>query len=186
MLAATTTIQIDTSHSTIKIIFRAFTLKIVLSALLILSIPVVSYSHETDKQSALIIQLNGIALPGTLARSLNQKLLITVPDGKGNKLVVEQTTRAANTRTPIHLHDFSGVTCVIEGEMTLYLEGAQPQRAVAGQCYHMPAGFRMVGFNSGATNAVMHDIFTIPIGSPIWRVVEDGAESYQDQFQKHH
>ena len=121
-----------------------------------------------------------------MARSINQKRLITVPDGKGNQFVIEQTTRAAKTRTPIHLHDYSGITCVIEGEMTLYLESAQPHRAVAGECYYMPVGLMMVGFNSGVTNAVMHDIFTIPLESPAWRVVENGAESYQDQFEKHH
>ena len=84
------------------------------------------------------------------------------------------------------MHDYSGVTCVIEGEMTLYLENALPKRVVAGECYHMPAGLKMVGFNSGMTNAVMHDIFTLPLGSPVWRVVEAGAGAYQDQFQIHH
>lgn len=161
-------------------------LKIIPGFLIVLSFPILSFCQVASESSAPITQLNGSSLPGTMARSVHQKRLITVPDGKGNQLVIEETTRTSNTRTPIHLHDYSGVTCVIEGEMTLYLENAQPERAVAGDCYHMPAGLMMVGFNSGASNAVMHDIFTLPLDSPVWRVVEYGADSYRDQFQKHH
>lgn len=148
--------------------------------------PIASYSQSTEKRATLIYELNGSPLPGVMARSIDQKRLITIPDGKGNHTIVEQTTRAPNTRTPIHLHDFSGNTCVIQGEMTLYLENSSPKRAIAGECYHMPAGLKMVGFNSGFTNAVMHDIFTTPIDAPVWRVVEEGSDSIQDQFEKHH
>ena len=151
-----------------------------------LSFPFGTYSQPTDKGSALIKELNGSPIPGVMARSIDQLRLLTIPDGKGSHTIVEQTTRAPNTRTPIHLHDFGGITCVIEGEMTLFLENALPKRAIAGECYYMPAGLMMVGFNSGFTNAVMHDIFTTPVDSPVWRVIEEGSYSLQDQFEKHH
>jgi len=145
-----------------------------------------SYGQPSIERAEADAQLNGSILPGTIARSINQKRLFNLNDGKGNQFIVERTTRAANTRTPIHLHDHGGVTCVIEGEMTLYLEKSEPKRAVAGECYYMPADLMMAGFNSGTTNAVMHDMFTLPLGASIWRVVEKNAESYQDQFEKHH
>lgn len=162
-----------------------FMLKII-TFVVALTFPFITYSQSTDKRAVSINELNGSPIPGAMARSIDQKRLITIPDGTGNHTIIEQTTRASNTRTPIHIHDFSGITCVIEGEMTLYLEDAHPTRAIAGECYHMPAGLMMVGFNSGSNNAVMHDIFTTPIDAPIWRVVEEGSDSLQDQFQKHH
>jgi len=70
--------------------------------------------------------------------------------------------------------------------MTLYMEGAQPQRAIAGDCYDMPAGLVMAGINTGDKNAVMYDIFTIPVGQPVWKVVEPGALEFQNQFTHEH
>ena len=67
--------------------------------------------------------------------------------------------------------------------MTLYLEGSAPQRAQAGQCYNMPAGLLMAGVKSGTVDAILHDIFTVPKGDDVWRVLE--AESLQDQFHRH-
>lgn len=121
-------------------------------------------------------------LPGTPTRSLESKEILRAPDGQGQETVVNRTVRAPGTRAPIHYHDAGGLTCVLEGEMTLYLVGAEPQRAVAGQCYYMPSGKEMSGVNSGTQNAVLLDIFKVPVGTPVWRVVEDGMGSVQEQF----
>jgi len=130
--------------------------------------------------------LNDNELPGVIARSIKQEQLTSVPDGQGFQFIVEKTTRAAQTRTPLHKHEHGGKTCVLEGEMTLYMEGAQPQRAIAGDCYDMPAGLVMAGINTGDKNAVMYDIFTIPVGQPVWKVVEPGALEFQNQFTHEH
>lgn len=121
-------------------------------------------------------------LPGTPTRSLESKELLRAPDGQGQETIVNRTVRAPGTRAPIHFHDAGGLTCVVEGEMTLYLVGADPQRAVAGQCYYMPSGKEMSGVNSGTQNAVLLDIFKVPVGTPVWRVVEDGMGAVQEQF----
>lgn len=92
----------------------------------------------------------------------------------GMETVVIRTTRAPGTRAAIHMHEHGGTTCVIEGEMTLYLEGAEPARAPAGTCYFMPPGRVMTGVNTGDGTAVMHDIFTVPTGADTWRPVETG------------
>ncbi len=52
--------------------------------------------------------------------------------------------------------------------MTLYLEGAEPHRAVAGECYYMPAKRAMSGFNSGTVDATMFDSFVLPNNAPEW------------------
>lgn len=127
----------------------------------------------------------GLKLPGTMARSIKEERVLTVPDGKGNEAIVARTTRAPGTRTPLHLHEYGGTTCVLEGEMTLYMEGEEPRRAVAGQCYYMPSGKAMAGVNTGTVNAVMLDVFTVPDGKPVWTVVEAAGRQLQDQFDTH-
>ncbi len=121
-------------------------------------------------------------LPGKPTRALESKEIFRQPDGNGHETIVYRTVRAPGTRAPIHFHDDGGMTCVIEGEMTLYLEGAAPAKAAAGQCYAMPPGKPMSGVNSGPANAVLLDIFTVKAGAPAWRVTEEGVEGIQQQF----
>lgn len=121
-------------------------------------------------------------LPGKPTRALDSREIFRQPDGEGRETIIYRTVRAPGTRAPIHFHDDGGMTCVIEGEMTLYLEGAAPAKATAGQCYAMPSGKPMSGVNSGSANAVLLDIFTVKAGAPAWRVTEDGVEGIQQQF----
>lgn len=127
----------------------------------------------------------GMTLPGKMAKSIKEERILDTTDGEGNQVIVARTTRAAGTRTPLHLHEYGGTTCVLEGEMTLYLEGATPQKAVAGQCYYMPAGKAMAGVNTGEVNAVMLDTFKVPAGRPVWSVVETSGREMQNQFDVH-
>lgn len=129
------------------------------------------------------IAINAQTPPGTIARALSSDTILKVDRPNGLEVLVVRTARQAGTRTPIHRHDHSGVTCVLSGEMTLYLEGSAPQRAQAGQCYNMPAGLSMAGVNAGTVDAVMHDIFTVPKGDDVWTVLE--VESLQNQFHRH-
>jgi quercetin dioxygenase-like cupin family protein len=124
------------------------------------------------------------ALPGKMTAARESRIILRSPDGLGHETQIHRTVRAPGTRAPIHFHDAGGATCVIEGEMTLYLPGAEPQRAVAGDCYYMPPGKPMSGVNSGTVDAVLLDIFTVPEGTPVWRVIEGGFDG-EDQFSTH-
>ncbi len=118
--------------------------------------------------------INGAAPPGTPTLAFKSTELSLQPSAPGFETAIIETVRKAGTRAPIHTHDFGGTTCVVTGEMTLYLEGAEPARAPAGTCYFMPPGRLMTGVNSGTQTAVMHDIFTVPVGDPTWTVHEAG------------
>lgn len=100
----------------------------------------------------------------------------------GMKVFTFMTVRSQGTRSPIHMHGFGGQTCIASGEMTLFLEGAEPQKAPAGTCYWMPPGRRMAGVNTGRGNALMFDTFVAPSEQAIWTVVEPGLQDEQDQF----
>lgn len=91
--------------------------------------------------------------------------------------------REAGSRAPVHTHPNGGSTCVLQGKMSLYLEGkvddkgkSVPATSVGGdppgtvQCYHMPADtegnfeVKMAGVNEGDIDALIIDIFPVPEG----------------------
>lgn len=49
----------------------------------------------------------------------------------GRVTLVLFSDREPGTRTAIHMHDYAGVTCIVQGEMTLYMEGVSPIRKQA-------------------------------------------------------
>ena len=137
--------------------------------------------------------IDGKALPMKPARSTSEVRVLSTDmlnkqgQATGMKIMSHRTVRAAGTRSPIHAHPYGGQTCILSGEMTLYLDGGTPpQRAVAGDCYWMPPFHRMSGVNTGATEAVMIDTFITPSENEIWVVMEPGMEGDQNQFSASH
>jgi quercetin dioxygenase-like cupin family protein len=124
-----------------------------------------------------VTTINGVIPPLVAASSksvvVNDHLLET-GDGYTRRALVIKTYRAPGTRTPIHQHEFSGTTTLLQGEMTLYMEGHEPVRAVAGQSYFMPPGHNMTGVNTGDQEVVMFDSYVIPPYARHWRPVEPG------------
>lgn len=90
--------------------------------------------------------------------------VLIVNRGKSeDKYEIERTTRLPGTRAVVHTHDWGGVTCLQQGEMTLLLDGlAEPVTRHAGECYWMPAKRFMTGVNTGNEVALMWDIFGLP------------------------
>lgn len=112
--------------------------------------------------------VNGQTPPGTPTFAKEQHDALNTTDTKGNTVLTHYTVRAAGTRSPVHVHELGGTTCLVQGEMTPYLEGAEPHRAVAGECYYMPAGRAMSGYNSGTVDATMFDSFVLPKDAAEW------------------
>jgi quercetin dioxygenase-like cupin family protein len=136
-------------------------------------------------------KINGKEVPNKATKTMFESRLLTVDQldarGKptGMTLVTSRSVREKGTRSPIHVHPFGGQTCVVSGEMSLYLEGTdEVKRAGPGECYYMPAGRRMSGVNSADGVTIMIDTFVVPRGEQVWIVVEPGMEDAQDQFDK--
>ena len=104
----------------------------------------------------------------------------------GRLTLVLFSDREPGTRTAIHMHDDAGVTCIVQGEMTLYMEGVSPIRKQAGDCYYMPSGVRMIGVNSGKVVAKFYDFFNFKEGGVSLSVVEgkgcDSKGGVLDEF----
>jgi hypothetical protein len=128
-----------------------------------------------------VTTINGEVPPGPATRVDESLTLLDIVDD-GIQHLVYKDTRSPGTRSPIHEHPFGGTTCVLSGQMTLYLQGAEPQVADEGECYWMPPGVPMTGVSSGVDYAVMIDTFAVPPGEPVWWVVEPGDEDLADNF----
>ena len=128
-----------------------------------------------------VTTINGEPPPAVPTAVDESVTLLNVIDN-GVQHLVYRDTRSPGTRSPIHQHPYGGTTCVLSGEMTLYLEGSDPQVAGPGECYWMPPGLSMTGVSSGVDYAVMIDTFAVDPGAPVWYVVEPGQESTVDEF----
>lgn len=140
-----------------------------------------SISAPPTPPPADVTTINGEVPPGQATKVDDSVTLLDVVDD-GIRHLVYRDTRRPGTRSPIHVHPYGGSTCVLSGQMTLYLQGSQPQVANEGDCYWMPPGLPMTGVNSGVDYAVMMDNFAVPPGEPVWWVVEPGDEDLADNF----
>lgn len=132
--------------------------------------------------------INNKPVPGkpTLAMDQTEVLRVAKANGSAYTLITHLTIRARGTRAPIHIHPYGGQTCVVQGEMTLYMDGVEPARKQAGECYWMPAGPRMSGVNTGKGDAVMFDTFLVPTEDDVWQIVEPGLPFTQRQYNHPH
>ncbi len=133
--------------------------------------------------------INGQPLPNTPGKAMAETRVITQPvtDARGKStgwvIISSRASRDVGTRAPVHVHPYGGQTCVLSGEMSLYLDG-EPTIMKAGpnECYWMPANRRMSAINTGSTASTFIDTFVVPAGEQVWLVVEPGLEDSQDQF----
>ena len=143
--------------------------------------PNIVVSAAPSPPAADVTTINGEVPPGAPTPVDESVTLLDVIDSDVQHLVYRDT-RSPGTRSPIHVHPYGGTTCVISGEMTLYLEGSDPQVAHEGECYWMPPGLAMTGVNSGVDYAIMLDNFAVVPGQPVWYVVEPGYADIADEF----
>jgi len=125
-----------------------------------------------------VTTINGTVPPLIATSAMKSEVasdrLMQTGDGYARRSLVIKTTRAPGTRAPIHEHEFSGTTTVVQGEMTLYMDGHEPMKAVAGESYFMPPGHKMTGVNTGDQVAVMYDSYVLPPYARNWRPLEPG------------
>ena len=86
-------------------------------------------------------RINGEVPPNKASKTMFESRLITqdVLDATGKPtgwvVVTSRSVRDQGTRSPIHVHPHGGQTCVVAGEMSLYLDGEPGiQKAGPGEC----------------------------------------------------
>lgn len=127
-----------------------------------------------------VTEINGKPVPGRREKLVDVVHMLdeVATDAGGTKhVLVERGTRKAGTRAVIHMHDHGGVTCILKGEMTIFMQGREPKTYPAGQCYYMPSGVVMAASNLGPQDVDLIDSFTLPPGAEPMTMCEPGYPS---------
>jgi quercetin dioxygenase-like cupin family protein len=126
---------------------------------------------EPPTDRSLLINGQPLTAPlgGAVSRTLYKQ---TIGD---EERVVAITTRQAGYRGPIHYHSRSVTSCLLEGSVTRYIDGQQPQQLVAGGCFTMPANTR-VAVIAGPSGYSMLDVFVKAPDTPIWVPLESSSQ----------
>ena len=172
-----------------KIVFQVPFLLILSVAVLTLLVGCNSGSVLPNPNIEQSNKINGLALPNKPGKAMSEFRLITqeLTDARGKStgwvIISSRAARDIGTRAPIHVHPYGGQTCVLSGEMSLYLDGELiNKKAGPNECYWMPSNRRMSAINTGNTASTFIDTFVVPEGEQVWIVVEPGMQEFQDQF----
>ncbi|MDA3021337.1 MAG: cupin domain-containing protein [Actinomycetota bacterium] len=157
---------------TLSTAFRASGIALLAATLAACSASDTASSESPLPQPTAISMINGEVPPGTPTSLVEEVTLLTVSED-GRETFISRTTRAPGTRAPFHFHPNGGSTCVEAGEMTLYLEGAEPLTAGPGECYWMPAGRPMTAYNSGNVDVVSIESYNFSDGEKVFDAVEE-------------
>lgn len=153
----------------ISIVFRGF-----LGFASVLAFEAVALPAYTEMKP--VKTINGKSLPGAIKRLVNTKTLVDEIRPDGQRILAVRGTRLPGTRVPIHVHQFSGLTCVISGQVTDFVEGQTEKVFGAGDCYYMPAETPMSAVNLGTKPVVLVDLFVLPDGEKPMKVIEFGVD----------
>ena len=145
--------------------------KLVFAAISAFTLPFAAFAQKP------INTINGEIPPGVVRGLVNTKTLIDEIRPDGNRVLSVRGTRLPGTRAPIHIHEYSGMTCLFSGQLVFRSKG-KPNRVFGpGDCYHMPANTPMSASNRGSEPVNLVDIFVLPIGESPAKVIETGFSS---------
>lgn len=140
----------------------------------------IALSAGSHAHHAPVSTINGKALPVDMLPLQDRTVMLDTIDSNGNRLYIVKGTRKAGTRAAIHIHRFGGHTCVLSGEITIFIEGSEPLKRPAGTCYFMPPNTPMSAVNLGTEDAELIDAFTLPPGQNEVTRLEDYTGAVSD------
>ncbi len=85
----------------------------------------------------------------------------------GREAVVARAEFDPGAATPRHTHPGEEFAYVLEGELTIEVEGKPPVKLKAGDVFFVPAGQVHVGRNAGKTPTVVLSTYIIEKGKPL-------------------
>ncbi len=128
---------------------------------------------QSEPPTGRSLLINGKALTAPLGGAVSRTLYKQRVGAE--ERVVELTTRKGGYRGPIHYHPRSVTSCLLDGSVTRYIDGQQPQRLITGDCFTMPANTR-VAVVAGPKGYTMLDMFVKDPSAPIWHPLEASSQ----------
>lgn len=124
--------------------------------------------------------INGSVPPAIVEHLRDASMMMDTTGADGMRHVVSQGIRRVGTRSAIHIHQTGGVTCVLSGTITLFVEGQEPATHSVGSCYYMPPDIPMSAANLGTEDARLMDIFKVPAGTQTFTPLEPGWSDWPE------
>jgi quercetin dioxygenase-like cupin family protein len=113
---------------------------------------------------ALVISLPSMAQEQSTAKPpppLLREIVQGMPKGERQEVRVLVATLKPGDKTPFHTHRFPVTFYVLEGAITLEMEGGAPVTVNAGQAMVEPPQVKMTGYNRSSTEPMRVVIFYV-------------------------
>lgn len=99
-----------------------------------------------------------------LTRTMVGKADVSVP---GREAVVARVEVAAGARAGRHTHPGDEISYVMDGEVTLLVDGQPPRKLKAGESFVVPAGIVHDAHNEGAEPTRLLGVYVVEKGKPL-------------------
>ena len=123
-------------------------------------------------------EINGEVPPGELLPLQDSIVLLNTKTSDCKSIYIVKSIRKAGTRVGIHYHKYGGITIILKGEMTDFVQGKPVKKYPANTAYYMPSCTPMAAANLGEEDVELIDIFIGEAGQPFIDVMEP-AWSYK-------
>lgn len=99
-----------------------------------------------------------------LTRTLVGKADVSVP---GREAVVARVEVAPGAKAGRHTHPGDEISYVLEGEVTLLVDGQPPRQLKAGESFVVPAGVVHDAHNNGSSTTKLLGVYVVEKGKPL-------------------
>ncbi len=99
-----------------------------------------------------------------LTRTMVGKADVSVP---GREAVVARVEVAPGAKAGRHTHPGDEISYVLEGELTLLVDGQPPRKIKAGESFVVPAGLVHDAHNEAATPGKLVGVYVVEKGKPL-------------------
>ena len=107
---------------------------------------------------------SGLVYAQGLTRVMVGKANVSVP---GREAVVARVDVAAGGKSGRHTHPGDEISYILEGELTLLVDGQPPRQVKAGESFVVPAGMVHDAHNNGSVATKLVGIYVVEKGKPL-------------------
>ncbi len=107
---------------------------------------------------------SGLVYAQGLTRVMVGKANVSVP---GREAVVARVDVAAGGKSGRHTHPGDEISYILEGELTLLVDGQPPRQVKAGESFVVPAGIVHDAHNNGSVATKLVGVYVVEKGVPL-------------------
>ena len=107
---------------------------------------------------------SGLVYAQGLTRVMVGKANVSVP---GREAVVARVDVAAGGKSGRHTHPGDEISYILEGELTLLVDGQPPRQVKAGESFVVPAGMVHDAHNNGSVATKLVGVYVVEKGMPL-------------------